>query len=95
MAERDAEQIQRDIERARAESNAGQIQREIEQARTSLANSVDQIVSRTSPKHIIDTAKTSLLQKAQTPKGKAIIAGAGALVAIVIIRRVRNRRDER
>lgn len=78
MAERDAEQIQRDIE----------------QARVTLASSVDQIVDRTNPKRVAESAKTSLKQKALTPQGKAVIGGAGALVVFLIIRRIRRRGDE-
>ena len=78
MAERDAEQIQRDIE----------------QARMTLANSVDQIAYRTNPKRVMENTKTSLLEKAKTPQGKAIIGGAGAVVVLLIIRRVRKHGDE-
>jgi hypothetical protein len=69
---------------------ADEIQRDIEQARASLATTVDQITYRTNPKRVVENAKTSLMEKAQTPQGKAVIGGAGALVLILIIRRVRK-----
>jgi hypothetical protein len=73
------------------ERGADDIQRDIEQARVTLANAVDQIAYRTSPKRIGDQVKQTLKEKAQSPQGKAVIGGAGALVVIVIIRRVRKR----
>jgi hypothetical protein len=70
------------------ERSADEIQREIEDARVSLAAAVDQLVDRTSPKRAADTAKQALKDKAQTPAGKAVIAGAGALLVILVIRRI-------
>jgi hypothetical protein len=69
---------------------ADEIQRDIEQARASLATTVDQITYRTNPKRVVENAKAALLERAQTPQGKAVIGGAGALVLILIIRRVRK-----
>lgn len=73
------------------ERDANDIQRDIERARVSLADAVDQIAYRTNPKTVADNAKASLLQKAQTPQGKAVIGGVGALVVLLVIRRIRHR----
>jgi hypothetical protein len=73
------------------ERGADDIQRDIEQARVTLANAVDQIAYKTSPKRLTEQAKQTLKEKAQSPQGKAVIGGAGALVLILIIRRVRKR----
>jgi uncharacterized protein DUF3618 len=70
------------------ERSAEEIQREIEDARASLATAVDQLVYRTNPKRVADNAKQALKDKAQTPEGKAVIAGAGALLVILVIRRI-------
>jgi hypothetical protein len=70
------------------ERSADQIQRDIEDARESLAAAVDQLAYRTSPKRAADNVKQALKDKAQTQQGKAVIAGAGALLAILIIRRI-------
>jgi uncharacterized protein DUF3618 len=70
------------------ERSADEIQREIEDARVSLAAAVDQLVHRTNPKRAADNAKQALMEKAQTPAGKAVIAGAGALLVILVIRRI-------
>lgn len=74
-----------------AQRTAEEIQREIEQARASLAVAVDQLAERTNPKRLANEAKQSLLAKAQTPAGKAVIGGAGALVVLLVIRRIRRR----
>jgi proteasome assembly chaperone (PAC2) family protein len=73
------------------ERTADEIQRDIEQARASLAVAVDQLAYRTNPKRLADNAKQSLVEKAQTPQGRAVIGTAGLLVAIVIIRKIAKR----
>ncbi len=74
-----------------ANRTADDIQRDIEQARTSLATTVDQLAERTSPKRMLNDAKQNLIAKAQTPAGKAVVGGAGALVALLVVRRFRRR----
>jgi hypothetical protein len=71
-----------------SEGDADQIQREIEQARASLAGAVDQLAYRTNPKRVVEHTTTSLKQKAQTPEGKAVLGGVGVLLAIMIIRKI-------
>ena len=66
------------------------IQRDIEQARAQLATAVDQLAERTSPKRIANQTKATLLAKAQTPVGMAVIGGAGLLVALLVVRRIRR-----
>jgi Protein of unknown function (DUF3618) len=70
--------------------SAEEIQRDIQQARASLAVAVDQIAYRTSPKRVANNAKAALLAKARTPQGQAVLAGVGLLVLIMVIRRVRR-----
>jgi hypothetical protein len=74
-----------------AERGANEIQRDIEKARVTLANAVDQIAYRTNPKRVTENAKQTLKEKAQTPQGRAVIGGTGALILVLIIRRVRKR----
>jgi hypothetical protein len=71
--------------------SADDIQRDIEKARASLAVAVDQLAERTSPKRIADQTKQNLTEKAQSPAGKAVIGGIGALVLLLLIRRIRRR----
>jgi Protein of unknown function (DUF3618) len=76
-----------------AEKTADEIQRDIEQARASLAVAVDQLAERTSPKRIVNETKQSLMARAKSPAGMAIIGGAAAvLVGLVVIRILRGRR---
>jgi len=74
-----------------AERTPDEIQRDIEQARASLASAVDQLAYRTNPRRIIENAKIALVARAQTPQGKAVIGGAGLVLAIVIIRKIAKR----
>jgi hypothetical protein len=73
-----------------AERDADAIQREIEQARVSLASAVDQLAYRTNPKRVSEGVKQTLVAKAQTPAGMAVLGGTGLLVVLLIVRRVRK-----
>ena len=77
------------------ERTAEQIQSEIEQARDALATAVDQLAVRTSPKRLVSDTKQSLRAKAQTPAGKAVIGGAGAVVLVLVVLRFRKHGDGR
>jgi hypothetical protein len=70
------------------ERSADEIQRDIENARASLAVAIDQLVSRTNPKRLADNVKQALKEKAQSPQGKAVLGGTGALFGILIVRRI-------
>lgn len=72
------------------ERSADDIQREIEQARTGLANTVDRLAYRTSPKRIADDAKQTLRQKANTTPGRVVIGVTGGLVVLLIVKRFRK-----
>lgn len=73
------------------ERSADEIQRDIEDARASLAAAVDQLAYRTNPKRVADSVKQSLLARARTPAGKAVLGGAGALVLIMATRAIARR----
>jgi Protein of unknown function (DUF3618) len=74
-----------------AERSADDIQRDIEKSRAALAETVDQLAYRTNPKRAVDTVKQRIRERARTPQGQAVIAVAGGLVVVVIIRRFRKR----
>ncbi|HJQ43780.1 MAG TPA: DUF3618 domain-containing protein [Jatrophihabitantaceae bacterium] len=74
-----------------AERSPDEIQHDIEQARASLAVAVDQLAQRTSPKRVADNAKNSLVAKAKSPQGMAVIGGTSALVVFLVVRRIRKR----
>jgi hypothetical protein len=75
------------------ERGADEIQRDIEKARVQLAGAVDQLAYRTSPKRVVENAKQTLRDRAQSPQGRIVIGAAGGLVVILIIRRIRRRGD--
>jgi hypothetical protein len=72
------------------ERSADDIQRDIENSRAALASAVDQLAYRSNPKRVMENAKKTLREKAQSPQGRAVIAVTGGFVVIVIIRRIRK-----
>lgn len=74
------------------ERTAEQIQREIEQSRAALAQTVDQLTYRTDPKRIAADTKERLRDKAQTTQGRIVIGAAGAVVVLLIVKRIRKAR---
>lgn len=73
-----------------ADPDADEIQRDIEQARVTLADAVDQLVYRANPKRVGEDLKQTLVQKARTPQGRAVLGAAGAVLVVLIVRRVRR-----
>lgn len=72
------------------ERGADEIQHEIELARVTLAQSVDQLAYRTNPKRVTNNLKQTVIAKVRTPQGQAIIAGTGAVLVVVLVRRHRR-----
>jgi hypothetical protein len=66
-----------------------QIQREIESSRTQLAATLDQLAVKVSPKRLADEAKGSAVAFFRTPVGMALAGGAGLVVLLLVVRRVR------
>jgi hypothetical protein len=66
-----------------------EIQREIEEARASLATTVDELAGRTNPKRLADLAKQNVINWTKTPKGRVVIGGTTLLVTLMIAARVR------
>jgi hypothetical protein len=77
-----------------AQRSADVVQAEIEHARDALAVAVDQLATRTSPKRLAGQAKQTMIEKAKTPAGKAVIGGVGAVLALLVIRRIRSGGDD-
>jgi Protein of unknown function (DUF3618) len=71
--------------------SADDIQREIEQARAGLAETVDQLAHRTNPRRLADTAKQTLREKAQSPQGRIVIGVTGGVIVLMVIKRIRKR----
>jgi Protein of unknown function (DUF3618) len=77
------------------ERSPEEVQREIEQARDALAEAVDQLTYRTNPKRLADETKQTLIAKAQSPAGKAVIAGVGVLFVLVVVRGIRGKKKDK
>ena len=56
-----------------ADRSADEIEDEIKASSAALADAVEELVHRGSPKTLMASAKQSLREKAQTPQGKAVI----------------------
>jgi hypothetical protein len=55
-----------------------------------LGDAVDEIAARTSPKKVSADLKALVREKLETPVGKAVVGGAGLLLTILIIKRLRK-----
>lgn len=80
-----------------AERTPADIQRDIDRTRDALALTLDQIATRANPKRLVDSGKQQVQGFFESPKGKAIVAGAGALLVLLVGRRIslakRNKRE--
>lgn len=64
------------------------IQREIEQARDALAESLDALSERASPKRLVDSGKETVQARLADPKIKYSLIAIGALIAFALIRKL-------
>jgi hypothetical protein len=70
--------------------SADEIQTDIVKSRAALAETVDQLAFRASPKRVLDNARQALREKAATTEGKIVIGAAGGLLVLLIVRRIRK-----
>ena len=75
-----------------ANREAAEIRIELEQARERLATSVDQLTDRLAPQRLMNEAKASLLAKASSPVGMAVLGGTGLLLTVLVVRNLRRSR---
>ena len=68
--------------------DAETIQAEIERARDSLATAVDELTTRANPKRVVEQGRRTVTATLQEPKVKYSLIAVGALLALVIIRRL-------
>ena len=68
--------------------DAETIQAEIERARDSLAAAVDELTTRANPKRVVDQGRQTLMATLAEPKVKYSLIAVGALVGLVILRRL-------
>ena len=66
------------------------IEQEIAQAREDLANTLDQLAERANPQRLAADAKSRALAVLNTPPVKFSLIGAGALVVVLVVRKIRS-----
>ena len=66
------------------------IEREIEAARNQLASTLDELSVRASPKNIVANTKQTVVAKLNEPAVKFTLLGVGAVVAVLVVRRIFN-----
>lgn len=64
------------------------IQREIEKARAALAESLDALTERASPRRLVDVGKQDVQSRMQDPKVRYALIAVGGLVALVLLRKM-------
>ena len=73
-----------------AERSADDIQRDIEQARVGLARAVDQLAYRTNPRRVSDQLKQTLKARAGSTEGRIVIGVTGGVVLLLVVKRFRK-----
>ncbi|MCI2424348.1 DUF3618 domain-containing protein [Saccharopolyspora sp. K220] len=64
------------------------IERDIEQARDALAATLDQLSVKADPKRFVEQGKSSVQEKLRDPRVRYALIGVGALVTIVVVRKL-------
>jgi Protein of unknown function (DUF3618) len=73
-----------------ADRDPDTIKRDIDQARDRLALTVDNLAERANPQRIANDMKASLMRFVKKPVVLVSLAGAGALVIVIAVRRSRR-----
>jgi hypothetical protein len=74
-----------------ADRDPDTIKRDIDQARDQLAATVDTLAVRANPQRIANDIRAGVLRFLKKPAVAASLAGVGAVVVVVVVRRVRRR----
>lgn len=64
------------------------IQREIEKARDALADSLDVLSERASPKRLVDSGKQTVQSKLADPKIKYSLIAVGVLIGLAVVKKM-------
>jgi hypothetical protein len=73
-----------------ADRDPDKIKQDIDVARDQLATTVDALAERANPRRIADDAKAGVVQFVKKPAVAASLAGVGAIVLVLLVRRLRN-----
>jgi hypothetical protein len=74
-----------------AERDPDTIKQEIDQARDQLASTVDSLAERANPRRIAEDLRVRVITFVKKPVVAISLAGVGAVVVVVAVRRIRNR----
>jgi hypothetical protein len=74
-----------------ADRDPDSIKQDIDQARDQLASTVDALAVRANPRRIADDAKAGVVQFVKKPAVAISLAGVGAVVLVLVFRRIRRR----
>jgi hypothetical protein len=74
-----------------ADRDPDTIKQDIDQARDQLASTVDSLAERANPRRIADDVKAAVLRFVKKPAVAISLAGVGALVIALVVRRIRQR----
>lgn len=74
-----------------ADRDPDSIKQDIDQARDQLASTVDALAERANPSRIADDVKAAVLRFVRKPAVAVSLAGVGAVVVVVVVRRIRRR----
>jgi hypothetical protein len=80
-----------DMEGTVADRDPDTIKQEIDQARDQLASTVDTLAERANPRRIADDVKAGLIRFVKKPAVAFSLAGLGAVVAVLVVRKIRRR----
>jgi hypothetical protein len=73
-----------------ADRDPDKIKQDIDVARDQLATTVDALAERANPRRIADDAKAGVVQFVKKPAVAVSLAGVGAIVLVLLVRRIRN-----
>jgi Protein of unknown function (DUF3618) len=73
-----------------ADRDPDTIKRDIDQARDQLASTVDSLAERANPQRIADDVKAGVIRFVKKPAVAVSLAGVGAVVVVLIVRRIRR-----
>lgn len=80
-----------DMEDTVADRDPEAIKKDIDQARDQLAATVDSLAVRANPQRLAEDAKAKIVAFVTKPPVLLTLAGAGTVVVVVVIRRIRRR----
>jgi len=64
------------------------IERDIERARAQLAGTLDELTIKANPKRLVENARKTVLAQLADPKVRAVVIGAGTLIAVLMVRKM-------